>query len=490
MNNALWQHLSRTCLIFAATLSASMAIAKTDTPNIVIIFADDMGYGDMSCNGHPTIKTPNLDRMATEGQKWTSFYVAASVCTPSRAGLMTGRLPIRSGMCSSKRRVLFPDSAGGIPASETTLAEMLKANGYVTGMVGKWHLGHLPQFLPVNNGFDSWYGIPYSNDMDIDAEKVKEANHNEKNPWYSGNHWYHPKSEYWNVPLMDGETILERSPDQEQLTKNYTAKAIDFIRASTLPATSASSGDADSGKKSKPFFLYLAHSMPHVPLFRSEKFKDVSTAGLYGDVIQEIDWSVGEIMKTLRERGVAENTLVLFTSDNGPWIRFKTLGGIAGPLRDGKGCTWEGGMREPSIFWWPGTIKPGIVHDMGSTLDLMATAAALTGATLPDTQLDSYDLSGTLIKGLPSPRHEMFYYRGTEIYAIRSGSFKAHYKTQSGYLNNFEEHETPLLFNLDLDPGENYDVAAEHPEIIQSINALRIQHESSVKPVESQLEKK
>ena len=468
-------NLSRFCLILSIALCSGYAAAKTANPNIVIIFADDMGYGDMSCNGHPTIKTPNLDRMATEGQKWTSFYVAASVCTPSRAGLMTGRLPIRNGMCSSKRRVLFPDSKGGIPASETTLAEMLKANGYATGMVGKWHLGHLPQYLPVNNGFDSWYGIPYSNDMDLNREMVKEVNKGKKNPWHLGNHWIEPKSKYWNVPLMDGEKILERSPDQEQLTKNYTEKALDFIKS-------------NAGKK--PFFLYLAHSMPHVPLFRSEKFQDISTAGLYGDVIEEIDWSVGRIMRTLREQGVAENTMVLFTSDNGPWIHFKTLGGIAGPLREGKGCTWEGGMREPSIFWWPGTIKPGIIHDPGSTLDMMATVASLTGADLPKTQLDSYDLSGTLLNGRSSPRKEMIYYRGTEIYAIRLGSFKAHYKTKSGYKNNLEQHTPPLLFNLDHDPGENYDIAAAHPDIIEGINKLKAEFEESVPQVENQLEKR
>ena len=466
--------LNRIIVVLLFATLAGITSAKTANPNIIIIFADDMGYGDMSCNGHPTIKTPNLDRMAAEGQKWTSFYVAAPVCTPSRAGLMTGRLPIRSGMCSSKRRVLFPDSKGGIPASETTLPEMFKANGYATGMVGKWHLGHLPQFLPVNNGFDSWYGIPYSNDMDRDAEKVRKANKNVKGPWHSGGHWYHPKSEYWNVPLMEGEKIIKRSPNQELLTKNYTEKAIEFIRAG----------------KDKPFFLYLAHSMPHVPLFRSESFRDVSTAGLYGDVIEEIDWSVGQIMQTLRELDLAKNTMVLFTSDNGPWIRFKTLGGIAGPLREGKGSTWEGGMREPAIFWWPGTIQPAIIHDQGSTLDIMATVASLTGATLPKTELDSYDLSTTLLKGAPGTRKEMIYYRGTEIYAIRSGSFKLHYKTKSGYKNDLETHTTPLLFNLDLDPGENYDVAKANPDVIKHINELRLKHEATVKPVENQLEKR
>ncbi len=439
-------------------------------PNIVIIFTDDMGYGDMSCNGHPTLRTPNLDRMATEGQKWTSFYVAACVCTPSRAGLMTGRLPVRSGMCSSKRRVLFPDSKGGLPAKEHTLAEMLKSRGYATGMVGKWHLGHLPQYLPTNNGFDSWYGIPYSNDMDADHERIKEVNATNGR----GDHWQNPRSEYWNVPLMEGEKILMRSPDQELLTKTYTERSIEFIRAN----------------KQRPFFLYLAHSMPHVPLFRSEKFKNRSTAGIYGDVIEEIDWSVGEVLKTLRDEGIADNTLVLFTSDNGPWTRFKTLGGIAGPLRGGKGSTWEGGMREPTIFWWPGSIKPGIVHDLGSTLDIKATLASLTGAELIEEQRDSYDLSATLLHGAPSPRKEMFFYRGVELFAVRHGSYKLHYSTQSGYKNDRVDYEKPLLYNLDMDPGENYDIADENPEIIADINRIRDAHQATLKPVENQLEKK
>ncbi|MCF7848250.1 MAG: sulfatase [Kiritimatiellales bacterium] len=465
--------MALTCVILIGC--TSMPSSKTSQPNIVVIFVDDMGYGDMSCNGHPTIKTPNLDRMAAEGQKWTSFYVAASVCTPSRAGLMTGRYPVRSGMCSDKKRVLFPDSLGGLPAAETTMAEMLKARGYATAMVGKWHLGHLPQFLPVNNGFDSWYGIPYSNDMDGDNVKIKAANKGiSKNLWIEGKHWKEPRSEYWNVPLMEGETILQRSPNQELLTKTYTEKSIDFIRT----------------RKSKPFFLYLAHSMPHVPLFRSDAFKDVSTAGLYGDVIEEVDWSVGQIMRTLRDEGLAENTLVVFTSDNGPWLRFKTLGGIAGPLRGGKGSTWDGGMREPCIFWWPGTIQPGIVHGLGSTLDLLPTTAAISGATLPQAQLDGYNLLPSLLNGKPSPRREMIYYRGQEIYAIRLGSFKAHFKTRSGYENDLETHNPPLLFNLDHDPGENYNVADKHPDVLKQIEQLRKKHEAGVKPVEDQLAKR
>ena len=318
-------------LAIALTIAAVLADAK---PNIIVIFADDMGYGDMSNNGHPTIRTPHLDRMTAEGQKWTSFYSASPVCTPSRAALLTGRYAVRSGMESAAHGVLFPESRGGLPASEVTLPEMLKEAGYATGMVGKWHLGHLPEFLPTRHGFDSWYGIPYSNDMDLDRPKVTELNGGSLGQWHTGVHWTEPKSEYWQVPLMEGEEILERAPDQTQLTKSYTKKAIDFIES----------------HKKQPFFLYLAHSMPHVPLFRSKEFEEVSTAGIYGDVIEEIDGSVGEILAALFEHGLAKNTLVVFTSDNGPWLQFKTQGGIAGPLRGGKSSTYEGGMREPVSY--------------------------------------------------------------------------------------------------------------------------------------------
>ena len=280
-------------LSFALCLVLSQTSTLADTkPNIIVIFADDMGYGDMSNNGHPTIRTPHLDQMTAEGQKWTSFYSASPVCTPSRAALLTGRYAVRSGMESKAYGVLFPDSIGGMPASEITLAEMLKTAGYVTGMVGKWHLGHLPEFLPTRHGFDTWFGIPYSNDMDLDRPRVTELNGGDLGEWHTGVHWDEPKSEYWQVPLMEGETILERAPDQSQLTQSYTEKAIDFIESN----------------QTKPFFLYLAHSMPHVPLFRSDKYEHISTAGLYGDVIEEIDGSVGQILAALREHGLAKNT--------------------------------------------------------------------------------------------------------------------------------------------------------------------------------------
>ncbi len=274
-------------------VGAGAAAERADRPNVVIVFCDDLGYGDLGCYGHPTIRTPNLDRMAQEGQKWTNFYAAASVCTPSRAALLTGRLPIRNGMASDRRRVLFPDSAGGLPPDEVTIAEALKPLGYATACVGKWHLGHLPQYLPTRQGFDSYFGIPYSNDMDrvADSPKGREA-------------FWDPKIEYWNVPLMRDERIVERPADQNTITKRYAEESVAFLRKN----------------RDRPFFLYLAHSMPHVPLFTSDEFRGTSLRGLYGDVIEEIDWSVGRVLDTLRELKLDRKTLVVFTSDNGPWL--------------------------------------------------------------------------------------------------------------------------------------------------------------------------
>ena len=441
-----------------------------DKPNIVVIFADDMGYGDMSNNGHPTIRTPFLDQMASEGQKWTSFYSASPVCTPSRAALLTGRYAVRSGMESPHKGVLFPDSTGGLPAAELTIPEMLKSAGYATGMVGKWHLGHLPEFLPTQHGFDSWYGIPYSNDMDLDRPTVTALNGGRLGEWHTGIHWEEPKSEYWQVPLMEGEAILEHAPDQTLLTKNYTAEAIEFIKAN----------------RKQPFFLYLAHSMPHVPLFRSEKFEGISTAGLYGDVIEELDASVGAILQTLKEQGLAENTLVVFTSDNGPWLQFKTQGGIAGPLRGGKFDTHEGGMREPGIFWWPGKIQPAIIHGIGSTLDLMATFASLAGVEVPKTAEDSYDLTATLMNGADSPREELFYYKNARVEALRLGSYKAFFTLEG----DPAQTEIQALYNLDHDPGENYDLRESKPERLHDFIARYHAHRATVKPVEDQLIKR
>ncbi|MBD3631147.1 MAG: sulfatase [Cyclobacterium sp.] len=450
---------------------------KADPPNIIVIFADDLGYGDLSVFGHPTISTPNLDRMASEGQKWTNFYVAAPVCTPSRAGLLTGRLPIRSGMSSDKRRVLFPDSKGGLPQSEITIARALKGNGYQTAAIGKWHLGHLSPHLPTDHGFDSYFGIPYSNDMD----KVEKTDH----------YTLAEEERYqaYNVPLMRDKEIVERPADQRTITRRYTEEAVGKIK--------------EFGKD--PFFIYLAHNLPHIPLFRSAEFRDQSLAGIYGDVIEEIDWSVGQILEALKAEGVAENTLVVFTSDNGPWHVFRTHGGTAGPLRGAKGGTFEGGMREPTVFWWPEGIQPGVVRDMATTMDLLPTFCAITGTDLPDDRVyDGYDISPLLRGTGKSERETVFYYRGQQVYAVRKGDYKAHFITQLEYGNPTAHPvtqppvplentptvlETPLLYNVNVDPGERFDIAADHPEIIAEIRAVVEAHKAGIEPVENQLEK-
>ncbi len=433
-------------------------------PNFVIILGDDLGYGDLGVFGHPTIRTPNLDRMAQEGQKWTNFYAAASVCTPSRAGIMTGRLPIRSGMCDDKHRVLFPDSAGGLPQSEITIARALKNAGYATACVGKWHLGHLPQYLPTRHGFDYYFGIPYSNDMDRVGGKGREA-------------FAEQKREFWNVPLMRNEAIIERPANQNTITKRYTEETIKFIKSN----------------KDKPFFVYLAHNLPHVPLFVSDDFADISLRGLYGDVVEEIDSGVGQILQTLKDEKIDENTLVVFTSDNGPWLSFNELGGSAGLLREGKGCTFEGGMREPTIFRWPGTIKPGVVADIGATMDLFPTFCKLAGIEIPgDRIMDGFDISPTLTEAKKSPRDIMFFYRGTQLYAIRKGNYKAHFFTQISYVGDQTKytHEPPLLYDLGVDPGEKYNIADKHPDIIADLRQEVAKHQANLVPGENQLVKR
>lgn len=438
--------------------------AKKSPPNFVVIFCDDLGYGDLGCFGNPTIRTKYLDQMAGEGMKFTQFYVGAPVCTPSRAALMTGRLPCRNGMCSNKRRVLFPNSKGGIPAEEITLAEALQDGGYATACIGKWHLGHHKQFLPTSNGFDYYFGIPYSNDMDRapSAPKGREA-------------FWNPKSEYFNVPLMRDEEIIERPADQTTITRRYTEETVKFI----------------DEHKDEPFFVYLAHSMPHVPLFRSPEFEGVSRRGYFGDVIEEIDWSVGQVLQKLRDTGLDENTLVVFCSDNGPWLPYGDHGGSAGPLRGGKGSTWDGGMREPTIFWWPETIPASsVAADIGSTMDLMATFHSLAGLKMPtDRTFDSHDLTPVLKQSGKSSRETFFFYRGYDLMAVRYGPWKIHLKTQSGYGQPKPEiHEPPVLYNLDHDPGESRDVAKDNPKIIEQIQAEIKRHQSEMVFADSQLE--
>lgn len=456
---------SRTVLL-ATILLAGLAIGALwgqapRRPNIVIIFADDLGYGDIGAFGAPNIRTPRLDAMAAEGQKWTSFYVQP-VCSPSRAALLTGRLPIRNGMFGSPSgtapKVFRDNAAEGLPLEEVTIAELLKAAGYRTGMVGKWHLGQLPQFLPTHQGFDSWFGLPYSHDMRMTVLRDNG---------YNTAAYYSPKPEYWDVPLMQNERVIERPVDHRTLTKRYTDQAVQFI----------------AENRNGPFFLYLAHSLPHIPLARSDEFVGHSAGGMYGDVVEEIDWSVGKVLDALRAAGVERNTLVLFTSDNGPWLPFRDHGGSAEQLKQGKGSTWEGGVRTPAIFWWPGTVRPGVVTEMGSGLDLLATAASLAGARVPsDRPIDSIDLTAALTGAGPSPRNELLYYWDSELRAVRKGKYKAHFITSGAYDDPEPRtvHNPPLLFDLSVDPGERSNIAAQHPDVVADLARAANAHRGTV----------
>ncbi len=453
-------------------VGAGSELLATDEakPNFIVIFCDDLGYGDLSCYGHPTIHTPNLDRMAAEGQKWTSFYAGAPVCTPSRAALLTGRVPVRSGMMSDRRRVLFPNSRGGLPESEVTIAELLKRAGYATAAIGKWHLGHLPQYLPTAHGFDYYFGIPYSNDMDARPGFPNYLKRARLDPHYLA------PVEQFNVPLMEGTRIVERPADQYTLTRRYTERAIQFIRE----------------HRDQPFFVYLAHNMPHIPLFASRPFLRTSPRGLYGDVVREIDAGVGRILDVLHELNLARRTIVVFTSDNGPWLPFATHGGSAGPLRNGKGTTFEGGMRVPGIFWGPGYIRPGVQMGMGSVLDLLPTFCRLAGVELPEgLTLDGYDLSEVLTGVVKeSPRDRLFYWRQERLYAVRIGPWKAHFITEGSYGIGPKraEHDPPLLYHLGSDPGERYDVSQQHPEIVARARKVAAEHVQSIQAVVNQLE--
>jgi arylsulfatase A len=448
-------------LVPLAWLLVSIGVAiAAKPPNIVIIFADDLGYGDIGCYGHPSIRTPHLDRMAAEGLRFTDFYVPANVCTPSRAALLTGRYPVRSGMAGGAgRHVLYPTSTGGLPTTEITIATALKAKSYATACIGKWHLGHSPPHLPTSHGFDYYFGLPYSNDMDPVNAKVRRPGSESQDPDFKN----------FNVPLMRNTEIIERPADQTTLTRRYTEEAIQFIKQN----------------RRNPFFIYIAHTFPHVPLFASRDFKDKSPRGVYGDTAEELDWSVGQIMKTLREQKLAENTLVFFTSDNGPWLIMKWNGGSAGLLRDGKGGTWEGGHRVPAIAWWPGRIKPGrVTSDLAATMDLFTTSLKLAGAALPnDRVIDGVDMTPLLLGKGRSARDTMFYYYGDEVYAGRQGTFKAHFITHDGYSKDPPRpHDPPLLFHLAHDPSERFDVAPQHPGVVAEIKRLADEHGRKMTP--------
>ncbi len=461
------QHLlgRRPAQPFALTSAAlpSTTPRKPDAapPNVIVIYADDLGYGDLGCYGSPTIRTPHLDRLAAEGLRFTDFYSAAEVCTPSRAALLTGRYPVRNGMAGT-RRVLFPDSGGGLPPGEVTIAEALKVRGYATAHLGKWHLGIHAGSRPNDQGFDLSYGLPYSNDMD-GRPGLPRGSAGSATPPVDG----------WNVPLLRNGEVVEKPADQTTLTARYTAEAVRFIREN----------------QARPFFIYFAHTFPHVPLFASPPFRGRSRRGIYGDAVEELDASVGEIVATLRAAGLAERTLVIFSSDNGPWLPQKAQGGSAGPLREGKGSTWEGGMRVPGIAWWPGRIGPAVTGQPASTMDLLPTVLALAKAPLPEGKvLDGRDLAPVLFRQQTLPAQPFFYYRGEKLMAVRLGEWKIHFQTQAGYGEpQARTHQPPLLFHLGRDPGESYNVAAEHPEVVAELEAAAAAHRAAMVMAPSQL---
>lgn len=406
-------------------------------PNFVVIFCDDLGYGDVGCYGTHTIKTPRLDAMAAEGMRFTDFYSAAAVCTPSRAALLTGRYPIRSGLT----RVLFPQSQDGLTNDETTVAEVMKGLGYTTACIGKWHLGHLPPYLPTRHGFDYYFGLPYSNDMTVVSRGDPP------------------------LPLMRNEEIVEAPANQDMLTQRYTEEAVRFIERS----------------KDKPFFLYFPHSMPHVPIHCSDAFRGRSRAGLYGDVIEEIDWSVGRVLDALKENGLDENTLVVFSSDNGPWLVKRADGGSAGPLRQGKGSTFEGGVREPGIFRWPGHITAGRVeHTPAITLDLFPTFVRLAGGNMPSGRVfDGKDISPLLLGADSVGDREFFFYLGEELQAMRSGPWKLKRAFDSRIYGKPLKHDV-VLFNVAKDPRENKNLAKKHPDRVKQMEDRLQEFEKSL----------
>lgn len=422
--------------------SAASAVDAQRPPNFVVIFADDLGYADIGPFGAKDIETPHLNRMAREGMKFTDFYVSQAVCSASRAALLTGCYSNRVSILGA----LGPGAKHGIHENEWTIAEVLKPRGYATAVFGKWHLGDKPQFLPLQHGFDEYFGLPYSNDM-----------------------WpFHPTGgkNYPNLPLISGNKVVNpkvTSDDQSQLTTQYTEHAVSFIERN----------------RDKPFFLYVPHSMPHVPLFVSDKFKGKSKRGLFGDVISEIDWSVGQILDALKKHDLDENTLVIFTSDNGPWLSYGDHAGSAAPLRHGKGTAWDGGQRVPCVMRWPGKIPAGQeCRELAATIDVLPTLADFAGAELPTNKLDGLSIRSLLLdeKDSKSPHESYYFYWGQELHAVRSGVWKLHFPHsfrmlksggEGGKPGPYVESKTDLaLFNLETDIGELKNVAERHPDIV------------------------
>jgi len=416
-------------------------------PNIVLIFTDDQGYRDLSCYGAPDIKTPHLDRMAKEGLRFTNFYVSQPVCSASRASLLTGCYANRIGISGA----FMPNVGKGLHSDEETIAEILKPLGYATAIYGKWHLGSEKEFLPTRQGFDEYFGIPYSNDMWP------------KHPW-QGTVFNFPE-----LPLIENEEVVDTLLDnQDMVTTWYTEKAVDFI----------------TKNKDQPFFLYLPHSMPHVPLYVSDKFKGKSDQGLYGDVIEEIDWSTGEILKALKENGLEENTLVIFTSDNGPWLSYGEHSGVALPLREGKGTALEGGVRVPCIMQWKGKFNAGKeISTPLMTIDILPTIAKFTGANLPVKKIDGKDMSPILLGNTETdPLHEAyyFYYKQNELHGILSGdgrwklylphqyrSLNGRTGTNDGLPIDYDQNQIEQeLYDLENDISEKNNVAKDHPDIV------------------------
>ena len=444
-------------LVLGLQLSTSL-LAAASPPNIVIIFMDDMAWADIGPFGAEAYPTPHLDRMAEEGRIFTDFYVTQAVCSASRAGLLTGCYNVRVSIGGA----LGPRSKTGIHESEVTIAEICKQKNYATACYGKWHLGHHRKFLPMQHGFDDYFGLPYSNDMWPYHPAVRDLPMEQRLK-----RWPH-------LPLIDGNEIVNQQVtgrDQEQLTTQYTERAVRFIEQ----------------HKDEPFLVYLPHSMVHVPLYVSDRFRDKSGAGLFGDVMMEIDWSVGQILETLRKHQLQDNTMVIFTSDNGPWLSYGDHAGSAGPLREGKGTMFDGGCRESCVIWWPGTIPAGTTcSEPAMTIDILPTIAALIGADLPEHPIDGKDIR-PLITGeedAVSPHEAYYFYYGKQLQAIRSGKWKMHfphgYRTMAGRPGGTGGTPTKYsqasigleLFDLHNDIGESTNVAAENPDIVKRLSGL------------------